>query len=311
MATAQYLDDFHVFRLIDLDDWAFDGVSLAVLGMPINHSLSPQMHNAALRQLASCNAEFFRWRYFRFEVAPEDLQEGLRRFREAGFLGLNLTIPHKVQALDYVAQVDPQYRLLGAVNTLKLTDQGYIGYNTDGYGIRQAVWQELGVRLSERPVVLCGAGGAARAIAVQCLLEGCPELWIGNRSQQRLLALMDALRPLDHRQALHGFDLENVPQEAPSNAIVINATALGLQKEDPSPIDLTAFSKEAVVYDTTYGVHESRLCATARKRGMRSANGLSMLVWQGAKSLEIWSGATPSAEVMREWAQEVLLKQHA
>ncbi len=311
MVTARYWDDFHVFRLVDLDDWAFDGVSLAVLGMPINHSLSPQMHNAALRSLAEKDSSFSRWRYFRFEVSPEDLRVGLQKFAQAGFLGLNLTIPHKVQALECVAEVDPQYRLLGAVNTLKLSGGNYIGYNTDGYGIQQAVKQELGVSLSERPVLLCGAGGAARAIAVQCLLEGCPELWIGNRSQERLGSLMDILHPLDDSRVIRGFDLADLPHDLPRRAIVINATSLGLRREDPAPMDLSSFSPDTVVYDTTYGLHDSQLYAMAQDMGMRAANGLSMLVWQGAKSLEIWSGAKPSASVMRQRAQEVLSSNHA
>ncbi|MDX2110636.1 MAG: shikimate dehydrogenase [Verrucomicrobiota bacterium] len=284
----------------DLGTWSFPGTALAVLGHPIQHSLSPAMHNAALAAMSTGDAQFRSWKYFRFDIPPERLPEALPLFHAKGFLGLNLTIPHKVQAVDLIAEVVPQARALGAVNTLLATPRGWQGHNTDGYGIEQALQQELGASLKDASVVMLGAGGAARAIAAQCLGSGCRELWIGNRDQVRLAELLALVQPLVQADSsLKGFNLAEPPSELPQKAIVINATSLGLKPEDPAPINLSQFTAGTVVFDTTYGSHKSRLCTDTRSRGWPESNGLPMLVWQGARALEIWSRASVPAAVMR------------
>ncbi|SVD61456.1 uncharacterized protein METZ01_LOCUS414310, partial [marine metagenome] len=157
-------------------------MSLAVLGFPIGHSISPAIHNAALFEMAKSDPRFAKWRYRRIEVEAERLSEVLPLLRKAGFRGLNLTIPHKVQALDLVVELSADARAIGAVNTLMASDDGWRGFNTDGYGLEQALREELEVDLEGSKVILLGAGGAARAAAAQCLLRGCRKLWIGNRS---------------------------------------------------------------------------------------------------------------------------------
>ncbi|HEX2099254.1 MAG TPA: shikimate dehydrogenase, partial [Candidatus Synoicihabitans sp.] len=116
-----------VLTLTDLDHWSFTGTALAVLGHPIEHSLSPRMHNAALAELATRDPRFATWKYFRFDVPPQDLRLALERFHSRGFLGLNLTVPHKILAFDRVHTVDPAARPIGAVNTLRRTPQGWNG----------------------------------------------------------------------------------------------------------------------------------------------------------------------------------------
>lgn len=310
MPLAPYTDEAHVFTLEDLDNWEFNGTSLAVIGSPIRHSLSPQMHNRALGEMAQGDARFNDWRYFRFEVPPERLEKALDKFANAKFLGLNLTIPHKVDALRYISSAEADAQLLGAVNTLKLGLTGYHGHNTDGYGIERALREELGIGLQGSKVILMGAGGASRAIAVQCLTQGCSELWIGNRSRARLDELLDVLKQLDASARIHPFDLTNPPANVPRDAVIINATSLGLKPEDPAPMALTNFHPPAAVYDTTYGRHRNALAHAAGAMGLPYANGLSMLIWQGARALEIWSAASVPAEAMRVGALNALGSSH-
>jgi shikimate dehydrogenase len=294
------MSDDRVYSLADLDTWTFDGVSLAVLGHPVAHSLSPAMHNAALADMATRDARFTRWRYFKFDVAPEDLPRALPLFHAKGFFGLNLTIPHKVIAVGLVRRIDPAATQVGAVNTLRRLDDGFEGFNTDGYGISRAVEEDLGTRIAGTPIVLLGAGGASRGTAVTCLREKCAALWIGNRTAANLDALLNELTPLatDARVIVRGFDLGAPPADLPPDALVINATSSGLKPGEAPPIDVAMLPGHPSIYDMIYNPPETPLLRAARARGLRAANGLSMLVHQGVRALEIWSGASVSAPVM-------------
>ena len=294
------------YTLADLDAWSFAGTALAVLGHPIKHSISPAMHNAALAGMASRNHDYAAWRYSRFDIPPEKLPEALPRLHAAGFHGLNLTVPHKVLAFDLVAEIDDSAKRIGAVNTLRRTATGWRGFNTDGYGLAAALQADLGVSLTNTCVVLLGAGGAARAAAVECLQRLCAELWIGNRTAATRQALLDALS--FGRIDRHGFDPAQLPAGLPENAIVINATSLGLKADDPAPIALHRLPPGAKVYDMIYNPPQTALLRDAAALGLPHANGLSMLVHQGAKSLEIWTGesAQTNAPVMQAAATAAL-----
>ncbi|MGF1450417.1 MAG: shikimate dehydrogenase [Opitutales bacterium] len=291
----------------DLASWRFEGTALAVLGHPIAHSVSPAMHNAALAVMAQSDTRFADWTYLKFDVPPEELPQALPALHAAGFHGLNLTIPHKVDALDLVADVEPAAAQMGAVNTLVHQADGFVGHNSDGFGLEQALRMDLHVELAGAKVVLLGAGGAARAAAVQCLRSKCAELWIGNRTPERLQGLLDLLKPVASATPVCGFDLMRPPTGLPKTAVLINATSVGLKPGDPSPMDLAGFhALTTVVYDMIYNPAETPLLHEARQRGLRGANGLSMLVWQGVRSLEIWSGATVPAEAMLTAARDAL-----
>lgn len=287
------------WTLDQLDRWTFAGTPLAVLGHPIAHSLSPRMHNAALAAMAATNPAFATWRYFRFDVPPDRLPEALERLHAIGLHGLNLTVPHKVLAFDRVAEIDPAARAIGAVNTLRRTPTGWRGFNTDGYGLATALREELGVRLAGATVILLGAGGAARGAAVECLQQGCAALWIANRTRANLDALLADLRPLAGPAALHGFDPAAPPADLPAGALLVNATSAGLKPGEPAPIDLRRLPADLSVYDMVYNPPQTALLRDAATRGLRHANGLSMLVHQGARALELWTGAAVPADVMR------------
>ncbi|HVT74064.1 MAG TPA: shikimate dehydrogenase [Lacunisphaera sp.] len=289
-----------VHHIAELAAWSFAGTALAVLGRPVAHSLSPAIHHAALAAMARTDPRFASWRYFKFEVDPADLPEALDRLHRAGFHGLNLTVPHKTVAVACLAASDDFVRAAGAANTLIRRPGGWRGANTDGVGLSAALRQEFSLELAGAEVVLLGAGGAARAAAVECLQRGCRSLWIGNRSAENLAALLAVLRPRAGRAVLREFDLLRPPPVLPAGALVLNATSLGLKPGDPSPIDLAKIPRPAMVFDMIYRPPQTALLRQAAALGVRHANGLSMLVHQGARALELWSGAAvPVAEMQR------------
>jgi shikimate dehydrogenase len=297
-----------VLTLGDLANWRFEGTGLAVLGHPIGHSLSPPMHNAALAELARTEPRFAAWRYFRFEVPPDDLPQALDLLGARGFLGLNLTVPHKVLAVAHVAGIDPAARAAGAVNTLRRSGGGWLGFNTDGYGLAAAVRAELGRDLARTPVILLGAGGAARGAAVECLRAGCASLAIANRTAARLAGLLAELGPMAGKIPLRGFAPDRPPRDLPAGALVINATSAGLHPSDPAPVDLAALPAVAAVFDMIYNPPRTPLLAQAADLGLPAASGLAMLVHQGARALELWSGvpAARTAATMRAAAEAAL-----
>lgn len=264
------------------------------------------MHNAALAVLAAQDARFADWRYFRFDVPPADLARALDLLHARKFLGLNLTVPHKVLAFDRIAEIDPAARPVGAVNTLRRTATGWRGFNTDGYGLAQAVRADLGVTIEGTNVVLLGAGGAARGAAVECLQRGCASLWVGNRTRSNLDALREMLAPLAGNIPVHGFDPTAPPADLPPGSLVVNATSAGLKSTDAPPIDLGRLTRPAGVYDMIYNPPETPLLAQARALGLPAANGLSMLVHQGARALELWTECPVPVDAMQSAARSAL-----
>ena len=283
------------------------GVGLAVLGYPIKHSISPQLHGAALEKLSEKEPEFRHWKYQKIEVLPDLLPEALPKLADLGYRGLNLTIPHKVDVLPLIDAVDPQAKIMGAVNTLSWENNGWKGYNTDGVGLSRAVSNAFGKNLKDFNVLVLGAGGASRAAVSQCLGEGCQNLAIYNRSTDRANQLLEILK-------INGFSQEIVILDHPVNPfentnseiLIINATSLGLQLSDASPIDLNAFPESVFVYDMVYNPPMTKLLQQAKEKQYSYSNGLGMLVGQAARSLEIWTGREISENAMRQGAKLAL-----
>jgi shikimate dehydrogenase len=295
-----------IHSLADLATWSFAGTALAVVGRPVAHSLSPVIHNAALAEMARRQSRFRGWRYFMFDIAPDELPRALALFHQGNFLGLNLTVPHKTLAVAHLVAADAQVRAAGAANTLIRTDAGWCGANTDCAGLSAALRQDLGLELGGANVILLGAGGAGRAAAVECLRQGCASLWIGNRTAASLATLLADLQSLAGAALLRGFDLARPPPGLPAGALVLNATSLGLKADDPAPLDLKGIPRPACVYDMIYRPPRTALLRQAAELGIAAANGLSMLVHQGARSLELWTGATVPVSVMHDAARAAL-----
>ena len=335
--TAATPNPLEVYTLADLARWERAGPSLAVLGHPVAHSVSPQMHNAALEHLRASNPELVKplagVEYFKFDIKPEELAEALDLLRKKNFWGVNLTVPHKEQAAKLVARLARGTDDIGikSVNTLKPDGDGWEGHSTDGYGLVQALERELEVKLRGKTVVILGAGGAAQGVAVECLRQGCAALWVGNRTPERAARLLEELRTVNRQlnaaakgrraprpdEAIHSFALAEPPaKEWPADAVVINATTVGMKREDPMPLDAGLLGPQASVFDMVYrrGGRNTAFVATARARGLRAADGVAMLVWQGAASFTIWLHANLEilikpqsiAQVMMQAAAEAL-----
>lgn len=174
-----------VYTLSDLHNWSeiasdvVPPIRLGVIGDPVAHSLSPQMQNAALTH---CKIDL---QYARFQISTDDLGEALKEVRKLDFLGVNLTVPHKIMALSLIDEVDADAKHIGAVNTIKIDNGNLLGFNTDGRGFSRAIREEFSVDLRDLRVLVLGAGGAARAIAMQCAKENCERLVIANRTFEK------------------------------------------------------------------------------------------------------------------------------
>lgn len=276
------------YTLADLKNWDWPGTALCVLGHPIDHSLSPIIHNAALAEMAKSDPQFLNWKYFKFDIPPQYLSEALKLCYFKRFLGVNLTLPHKIHAIGMINSIDEIAKKMESVNSLIFESTGYRGFNTDGYGLEAAIKYSLGISIKGKKVILLGAGGAAKAAAVQCLLSDCSELWIGNRTLERLDDLLKALGILG-RGKVFGFSMDQIPKNLPQTGLLINATILGMSDGDRFPVDLSYFDSSLKVYDMVYKRGVTQFVRTAQERQMQASDGLRMLVEQGARSLQVWT----------------------
>ena len=294
-----------VYSLSDLRNWreVDPPIRLGVFGDPVEHSLSPQMQNAALRH---CKIDM---QYARFHILPDELREAIELVRKSEFVGVNLTIPHKIGALELIDAADDNVKRIGAVNVIKVEDGKLRGFNTDGRGFARAVREEFSVDLRDLRVMLLGAGGAARAIALQCAKENCERLVIANRTLENAQKLADQLRDFFAGPKVLGpvARLQAIPFEEPAIRfqighvdLIVNATPVGLNRGDPSPIPSRLLAPHVMVYDTIYSAERTPLVSAAIEAGARAANGLSMLLHQGALAFEIWFQREAPIEVMRK-----------
>jgi len=294
-----------IYTLADLQTWKAINppIRLGVLGDPVAHSLSPQMQKAALE---ACQIDM---QYGRFQISPGELGEALKLIRALDFVGANLTAPHKIAACAFMHELDANARRVGAVNTIKLENAKLRGYNTDGKGFARAIRQEFAIDLRDLRVMILGTGGAARAIAMQCAKENCERLVIINRTVEKANQLAGELREFFAGPRVLGpvARLQAIPWEESSIRfqiahldLIVNATPLGLNRSDPSPIPARLLAPHLMIYDTVYGETRTAFVSAAVEAGARSANGLAMLVHQGALAFEIWFERDAPIEVMRQ-----------
>jgi len=255
------------------------------------------------------------WRYLAFDVCPERLREAIEGARAMHYLGLNLTVPHKILAMDMVDILDESASTWGAVNTIRFegkhSDGHWTplhqwsepplhvrshGFNTDAEAIVRALREDLGLELGGRRVLLLGAGGAGRTAALKLASEGIKEIFLVNRTRDKAAALGSEIRAT--------WPAVNVSLDYPGGEVdlVLNATSLGLKENDPLPFDESRFGvdRAKAVYDMIYRPAETSLLRTAKLAGLRTSNGISMLLYQGTQALEIWSEQPAPLEVMRQ-----------
>ncbi len=282
----------NVYQLADLRAGlpGDESVRLGVLGDPVAHSRSPAMQNAALAITGSA------LRYARFEIAPNELAEALELMTVLGFLGVNLTVPHKVAGFALVDDADDFARAVGAVNTVIFRAGRRLGANTDGPGFERAIAESFGVALQDQRVLLLGAGGGAgQAVATQCNRAGCRSLTLVNRDPAKAETLA---------RRLSGNEILAIPWSEDSlgkalarSDLVVQATSLGLRADDPSPLPGGLLQPRHLVYDLV--TQPTALLADARAAGATAASGLTMLLHQGALAFELWLGQPAPLAQMR------------
>jgi shikimate dehydrogenase len=271
---------------------------LAVIGDPIAHSRSPQMHNPAL------HARGIDAQYIRVQVPQGRVAEAFRQFAACGFLGVNITIPHKFEALDAVDEIEPLARQLGAVNTLVIRGGRLFGCNSDGPGYLRSVREAFRVEVKDLRVLILGAGGGAgRAVAVQSALVGCQGLVLANRTASKAAALAHEVTGLSPATRVRWIDWtdESVASVLPEVDLIVNATSLGMRADDARLLPAAALQARHLVFDMVYRADgETQLLADAKKAGAQMVDGLTLLLHQGAISFEHWFGAPAPLEPMRE-----------
>jgi len=329
------------YTLADLEKWGEIGgdidppIRLGVLGDPIAHSLSPHIQNAALR---ACEIDL---QYARFHIRANELRSALLFLRKLDFVGINLTVPHKIAAFTQVDEADESATRAGAVNTIKMEsepcshrpaaghasnqsganwtahsavatargDKKLIGFNTDGEGFLRAIRTEFSIDLRDLRVMIIGAGGGTgRAVAWQCALENCERLVLVNRTLAKASELADKLGPfftgarvLGPAARLEAIALDETALRAqlPEIDLIVNATPLGMNPSDPTPIPARLIAPHHIVFDCIYGSSKTALLRAAEAAGARGANGLSMLLYQGALSFSFWFNRDAPIETMR------------
>ena len=297
-----------VYDLADLRRWKeiageTPPIRLGVVGDPVAQSLSPEIQNAALEK------SDLAMRYARFQIAPPDLKEALDLFGRLDFVGLNLTVPHKIAALALVDEVDEQARKIGAINTVVFRDGKSLGANTDAPGFERAVREVFSVDLRDLRVLLLGAGGGAgRAVAWQCALEKCERLVLVNRTLEKAQALARELaasftgpRVLGPEARLEAIAWEEAALriQLERTDLVIHATTLGRHQRDPLPLPRALLAPHLMIYDLVYQATPTPLLAAAAESGARGANGLTMLLHQGALAFELWFDRPAPLAAMR------------
>jgi shikimate dehydrogenase len=254
---------------------------LAVLGHPVSHSRSPAMQNAALGAL-----ELEDWSYRAIDAAPDAFEMTVRELAEVGYAGVNVTVPHKEAALALADEASEASQQIGAANTLVFDGKRVEAHNTDADGLLASLPEPP----RDHRVLVLGAGGAARAALWALLWEGA-EVDVWNRTQERAEAIC--------------AELGGTPVAAPdqqSYRLIVNTSAAGLRGEDPFdhlPLRADRFTQDQTVLDMVYGERRSPLLVAAEEAGSATVDGLEVLVQQGARSLEIWTGREPDLKVMR------------
>ncbi|MFT9487020.1 MAG: shikimate dehydrogenase [Tepidibacillus sp.] len=264
---------------------------IGLIGHPVAHSKSPQMHNASLRNLGLNDI------YLAFDVKPENLKDAIQGMRALYFKGCNVTIPHKVNVIPFLDEISEEAARIGAVNTIVNKDGKLIGYNTDGEGYLRSLKEETGFQLQGKRIMILGAGGASRAISYTLSLQPIEGMVLVNRDLNKANALLNELKQTDYHKAITYHEL---PNEIELVDLIINTTSIGMYPN----IKETLIKKEWIqphhlVSDIVYNPLETKLLQDAKAQGAKIHSGLGMFIYQGVIAFEKWTGITPDPNIMR------------
>ncbi|PYI51899.1 shikimate dehydrogenase [Paenibacillus flagellatus] len=277
-----------------MNQWGMDTATVmhGVFGDPIKHSKSPIMHNRAFRELG-LNAA-----YAAFHILPGQLKDAVAGIRALQFRGVNVTIPHKLEVMDYLDEIDEDARAIGAVNTI-VNDGGKLtGYNTDGIGYVRSLKEEAGFSAAGKKVLLLGAGGAARGVAYALAKEGASAVYIANRTVSKATELADSISAY---APAYGMSFDETIDIRNDVELVVNNTSVGMHPNvDEVPIDTSWFHDRLTVSDLVYNPLVTRLLREAEAKGAKVHGGLGMFLYQGAYAFEYWTGREAPVAAMRE-----------
>ena len=278
---------------------------LGVIGYPVAHSFSPLMHNAAIAHLQADYA------YLPFPVHPNNLESAIAGFSAIGLRGFNITIPHKQAIIPLLDEVSEVAKAIGAVNTVWREQDRWHGTNTDAIGFL-APLKKLDRNWAERPAVILGNGGAARAVVAACAQLGCQEIWTAGRSPEKLVRFAQSWTASSEiAERLRTINWAELSEYLPKAGLVVNATPIGMHPhEDASPLSedaIALMARSAIAYDLIYTPRPTKFLQQASAANLTAIDGLEMLVQQGAAALEIWTGQPAPADIMRQTLLDYLL----
>lgn len=271
---------------------------VGLIGHPVEHSFSPPMHNAAFEELG------MDWAYVAFDVDPNNLKSAIDGAKSLNIKGFNVTIPHKINVMDYLDEIDEVASLIGAVNTIDFSSMK--GYNTDGIGAVKAIEEVTSIKNSN--VVVAGAGGASRAISFYIAKYGADSLTILNRNIQKAQDLAGDVEGSDLIDEVGSDSISNISSYLEDADILIDTTPLGMHPHiDDVPVAVASnMHEDLTVFDAVYNPNETVLLKEAIKAGAKPVYGIKMLLYQGAESFEIWTGKKAPVDVMEEALRKTL-----
>lgn len=260
-----------------------------LIGNPVEHTLSPVIHNTLAKEFGHNLA------YVPFLV--ENVKQAVLGADALHILGLNVTVPHKSAVIPYLQEIDPLAKAIGAVNTLVKTPGGYKGYNTDMSGLLRAMRSE-GITLANRPVVILGAGGAARAVAFMCGFEQVTQIYMLNRSLDKAQAVAGEVNGYFGKELVRPMALDAYDELPNEKLLVIQSTSVGLSPNDDDAVitDEAFYERVAIGFDLIYKPFETRFMKLCKERGAQAYNGLKMLLYQGIIAYEKWMEISVSDE---------------
>jgi len=273
---------------------------LCVIGHPIEHSMSPIMHNAAIKDL---NLNYI---YVSFNILPKNLRNAVKGFKALNIKGINVTLPFKQRIMKYLDEIDPLAQKIGAVNTIKNEDGFLRAKNTDAIGAKRALI-EAGYDFSNKKILILGAGGAARAISFT-LAGDVNKIVIVNRTEKKALKLVSELKK-SYGLNFEGKNFSNkiLEEEIKKADVLINTTPIGMYpKINESPIPSELLYENLMVFDVIYNPLETKLIKNAKEKGCKTLGGLDMLVNQGVLAFEWWTNVQPNRGIMKNKVIEYL-----
>lgn len=278
-------------------------LTYGIVGHPVKHSLSPAMQNEAFK------ASGIDGEYLLYDVAPGDLDDFFGSLKKSGISGLNVTIPYKIKAREYLERngsLDPTAERLGAVNTIKISDEGLRGFNTDGPGFYRSLVEDLRFEPEGKRVFVLGGGGAAKAI-VMYLGNSPSRITVFDIDKSRTDGLREHYKKYFDEKRLGVISGQGGIKAALGESdLLVNATPVGMEESDPSPVDKSFLHPGLYVYDLVYNRPYTRLVKEANSMKVHAVTGLGMLLYQGAIAFEIWTGIKAPVSVMRRALREEL-----